>query len=116
MMAVIIDNGNAADFALELKPAARIFEYCKCLRDLRERNIELEGNCRRGQGIVDIMLTGHWKLDLTKDLAPTPYGERGAERIVVAYIVRRYVRLCGHSVRNAPALDAGNDQLHIRIV
>src|SRR5690606_6712557 len=75
VMSVIVDHGDAVRLAFELESTIRILESLKCISDLFERDLEFQRHRRGRQCVVDVVLSGHRKVDLAQHLSAFPYGE-----------------------------------------
>src|SRR4051794_33579626 len=116
MVSVVIDDQHAIDFTLRLEPAAGAREAVKSFYDLFERDFQLESHRDRCEGVVDVVHPRHAQDHFADDICSTPDGKGRTEVVVVADSMSRDVCLRAQAIRQAPALEKGNNCLYVWIV
>ena len=79
MMSVIVDHRDPVFFTFELETTVRVFEFRKSLLDLLERNLKFKRNCRRGESVVNVVLSGNRQGYIAEYVVSAPNGEGRAE-------------------------------------
>src|SRR5262249_5542135 len=116
MMAVIVNNGDAVDLALELKTAICVSKSGESIGDLGERNIQFERHGDRGESVVNVVFAWYREIYFTQLVRSAPNRKGRTEGVVIPNIVSRDIGLGGQTVRDAATLYMRDDQLDVRIV
>src|SRR3990172_7267659 len=115
VMAVIVDDGDPVDLALDLEAALHAAETPERGTDYLDVDVELPRHGDRGETVIDIVYPGDGKLEPAEVPAavrdPEPRSKRSERNIL-----RLIVGLGAHPVRQIPLLNKGDQRLDMLFV
>src|SRR5260370_22844907 len=116
VMAVVVNDGDLVDHALDVKAAAHAGKLSETFADQVCRNVQVQGDGGGGGGIENVVHAGRMRqAEQTEIFASVGEPELAAQTLQL-HVTNHQIGLARSSISNDGALHAGNDGLHIGLV